>query len=82
MLTKNHLCRPLVILPALIIVYFLAFPADLEVLAAPLTIILEVLTTQLTRLLVVSRAVSPWLYILLGVLILSRSVTHVWGRKS
>jgi len=74
MLTKDQLCRPLVILPALIVVYFLAFPADQEVLILA--------SAALTKVLALSGDVSPWLYMLLSVVILSRTVTRIWGHKS
>jgi len=82
MLTKEKVCKPVVIIPALVVVYFLAFPADLEVFIAPVTEVLTSIAAALAELLELSNAVSPWLYILLGVFILSKTVTRIWGRKS
>jgi len=82
MLTKDQLCRPPVILPALIVVYFLAFPADLKVLIGPPTEVLTLASGALAKVLALSREISPWLYILLGVAVLSRTVTRIWGHKS
>lgn len=82
MLTKDKICRPVVIVPALVVVYFLAFPADLEALITPVTEVLTSVADALARVLALTSAVSPWLYILAGVFILSRTVTSIWGRKS
>lgn len=82
MLTKDQLCRPLVILPALIVVYFLVFPADLKVLIGPPTEVLILASAALTKVLALSRDISPWLYMLLSVVILGRTVTHIWGHRS
>lgn len=82
MLTKDKVLRPVVVVPALVVVYFLAFPADLEVLIAPLTELLNSVADVLARVLALTSAVSPWLYILAGVFILSKTVTSIWGRKS
>jgi hypothetical protein len=82
MLTKDKVCRPVVIVPALVVVYFLAFPADLEVLIGPVTELLNSVADALARVLALTSAVSPWLYILAGVFILSKTVTSIWGRKS
>ena len=82
MLTKEKVCKPVVIVPALIVFYFRAFPADLEVLIAPVTEVLTSVAAGLAELLELSGAVSPWLYMLLGVFILSKTVTRIWGHKS
>ena len=82
MLTKDKVCRPVVIVPALVVVYFLAFSADLEVLIGPLTELLNSIADALARVLALTSAVSPWLYILLSVMILSKTVTRIWGHKS
>ncbi|UCE46790.1 MAG: hypothetical protein JSW47_14395 [Phycisphaerales bacterium] len=82
MLTKDQVCRPVVIIPALVVVYFLVFPADLEVLIAPLTEVLTPAGAALSRIFGFSSDVSPWLYILASVFILSRTVTRIWGHKS
>ncbi|MHC4166950.1 MAG: hypothetical protein ACYSWQ_08335 [Planctomycetota bacterium] len=82
MLTKERICKPVVIVPALVVVYFLAFPADLEVLIAPVTEVLNSVADALARVLALTSAVSPWLYILAGVFILSKTVTSIWGHKS
>ncbi len=79
--SKNKLLRPVVIVPVLIVVYFLAFPSDLAILR-PLTEVLISSNGVLTQILALSGRVSPWLYILLGVAILSRTVTRIWGQKS
>lgn len=82
MLTKERLCKPVVVVPVLVVVYFLAFPADLDVLVVPLTEVLTSVADALARVLALTSAVSPWLYVLAGVFILSRTVTSIWGRKS
>ena len=80
--SKNKLRKPVVILPVLIVVYFLAFPADLVALIGPLTEVLISADGVLTQVLKMSVQVSPWLYVLLSVVVLSRTVTGIWGRKS
>jgi len=82
MLTKDKLRKPAVIVPALVVVYFLVFPADLEVLIAPVTEVLTSVADALARVLALTREVSPWLYILASVFILSKTVTSIWGHKS
>lgn len=82
MLTKEKVCKPVVIIPALVVVYFLVFPADLGVLIAPLAAVLTPAGAALSRILTFTRDVSPWLYILAGVFILSKTVTRIWGHKS
>jgi hypothetical protein len=82
MLTKAQLRKPLFILPVLIVVYFLAFPADLDVIIGPVTDVLILVSTVLTKVLAMSGVVSPWLYILLSVMILSRTLIRIWGHKS
>ena len=42
----------------------------------------ETIRHRLAELLELSGAVSPWLYMLLGVFILSKTVTRIWGHKS
>ncbi len=82
MLTKQQLSKPGIILPALVVVYFLAFPADLKGLIGLVTDVLILTSAALNEVLALSSAVSPWLYILLSVVILSRTVTRIWGRKT
>jgi hypothetical protein len=82
MLTKQQLSKPGIILPALVVVYFLAFPADLKGLIGLVTDVLILASAALTEVLALSSAVSPWLYILLSVMILSRTITRIWGHKS
>ena len=82
MLTKQQLSKPGIILPALVVVYFLAFPADLKGLIGLVTDVLILTSVALNEVLALSSAVSPWLYILLSVVILSRTVTRIWGHKT
>lgn len=82
MLTKKQLCRPLVIVPALIVVYFIVVPNDLKVLIGPLVEVLTLAVTALSKVLALSGFVSPWLYMLASVVILSKTATSIWGRKS
>ena len=77
MLTKDRLLKPIVILPALVVVYFVAFPADLEALIGPLS----TTVTFIGAILVLSGAVSPWLYMLLAVVVLSKTATRIWGDR-
>jgi hypothetical protein len=77
-LTKGQLRKPVIILPALVVVYFLAFPTDLEVLAE----VLISAAATLAKVLALSDAVAPWLYALLSVVILSKTVTRVLGLKT
>jgi hypothetical protein len=77
MLTKERLLKPIVIFPALVFVYFVAFPADLHTLIEPLSAVV----TFAGSILILSDAVSPWLYMLLAVAVLSRTVTRVWARR-
>ena len=82
MLTKEKVCKPVVIIPALVVVYFLVFPADLEAFVTPFVEVLIAAGAALSRILTFTRDVSPWLYILAGVFILSKTVTRIWGHKS
>ncbi len=79
--SKNKLLRPVAVVPALIVVYFLAFPGDLAILR-PLTEVLISSDGVLTQILALSGRLSPWLYMLLSVAIVSRAVTRIWGQKS
>ena len=78
MLTKERLLRPIVFFPALVFVYFVVFPADLQTLIEPLSVVV----TFVNAILVLSNSVSPWLYMLLAVVILSRTVTGIWGSRA
>jgi hypothetical protein len=82
MLTKDKVCKPVVIIPVLIVVYFLFFPTDLEALITPFVEVLIGAGAVLSRILTFTRDVSPWLYILAGVFIISKTVTGIWGQKS
>ncbi len=77
MLTKERILRPIVILAALVFVYFVVFPADLQTLIEPLS----VAVTFIGAILVLSESVSPWLYMLLAVAVLSRTATRIWARR-
>ena len=75
--TKERLLRPTVVFAALVFVYFVAFPADLQTLFEPLSAVV----TFVSSILVLSEAVSPWLYVLLAVVVLSRTATRIWVRR-
>ena len=77
MLTRERLLRPIVILAALVFVYFVVFPADLQTLVEPLS----VAVTLIGAILVLSESVSPWLYMLLAVVVLSQTATRIWGHR-
>jgi hypothetical protein len=55
---------------ALAVIYFVVYPEDLTALTAPVEQILSL-----------SYAISPWLYLLLGICILARTITSIWGRQ-
>ena len=74
--------KPVVILPALIVGYFVVFPADLDVLIGPVTDVLMLASASLTKVMALSGVVSPWLYILLSVVVVCKTVTRIWGHKS
>jgi len=82
MLTKAQLHKPTFVLPALLVIYFLVMPADLEALVEPVTEVLLLAIAALTKVLAMSGVVSPWLYILLSVLIIAKTVTRIWGPKA
>ena len=77
MLTKDRLLKPIVILPALVVVYFVVFPTDLQTLIEPLS----VAVTFIGAILTLSESVSPWLYMLLAVVVLSQTATRIWGHR-
>ena len=58
----------LALLAALVFAYFVIFPEDVDRLLAPVE-----------KVLVLSGAVSPWLYAVIGVAIISWTVIRVWG---
>lgn len=68
--------RCLVVLAA-VLAYFVIFPQDLAVLLGPL----EPLSNAASGVLSVSQAVSPWLYALAAIAVISWTVVRVWGRK-
>jgi hypothetical protein len=65
---SDNLAVRLGLLGALAFVYFVIFPQDVEGLLAPVG-----------QVLALSSAVSPWLYGVIGVAILSWTVIRVWG---
>ena len=77
MRTKEILLKPIVIFAALVFVYFVAFPADLQTLIEPLSAVV----TFVNAILVLSNTVSPWLYMLLAVAVLSRTLTRIWAQR-
>ena len=77
MRTKEILLKPIIIFAALVFVYFVAFPADLQTLIEPLSAVV----TLAGSILVLSGAVSPWLYMLLAVAVLARTVTRIWAGR-
>ena len=66
--------KPLMIAAVLIFAYFLVFPFDLEYVTA-------IVINLLSKIVKLSAAASPWLYVLISVVIISRTVTCIWGKK-
>jgi hypothetical protein len=61
----------LVVVVTLVFVYFVAFPQDLAGVISPVE-----------RVLALSNAVSPWLYGVVAVAIVTCTAVRIWGRKS
>ena len=61
---------PLVLISVCALAYFIIFPSDLLTVTAPIATLLKL-----------TKAVSPWLYGVIAVLILSSTITKVWGTK-
>lgn len=61
-------------------VYFVFFPGDIAALGAPVNELVQVVSRLLNSVLQVSHSVSPWLYGVVIVLVLGRTVTGVWGK--
>jgi len=59
------------ILGAVAFVYFVMFPQDLDSVLSPLG-----------KVLALSTAVAPWLYLVVGSAILAWVIVRVWGRRS
>ena len=57
-------------LGALVFVYFVVFPEDLKALISPVATVLEL-----------SHSLSPWLYLVIAVGIVTWGIVRVWGRK-
>ncbi len=53
---------------ALVFVYFVMYPEDLSSVIAPIASILQL-----------SQSVSPWLYMVIGVGIITWGIVRVWG---
>ena len=53
----------------LVVVYFAVFPEDLDTL------------TPIARVLQLTQDVSSWLYLLIAVVIVCRTIERVWGRR-
>ena len=68
---NNHWFVRLALVGSLVVAYFVLFPEDLATLVNPLE--------QLLRL---TQVVSPWLYALIGVGVLSWTLNRIWGRNS
>jgi hypothetical protein len=64
----DNLAVRLALLGVLAFVYFVIFPQDVEALLAPMG-----------QILALSSAISPWLYGVIGVAIISWTVIRVWG---
>ena len=67
----HGVCRRIGLLAALAFVYFVVFPEDLVAVTAPVE-----------RLLSLSSAISPWLYLLLGFAVLAWTIGRIWGTKA
>jgi len=65
---RNMLAKRLGLLAAVALVYFVLYPEDLDGILGPLQ-----------RVLGLSYAVSPWLYVFLGVLVLAWTAFRIWG---
>lgn len=66
----NPMLKHLVVITTAVFAYFAAFPGDLPSFLAPVERILGLTT-----------AVSPWLYVVLGGAIVAWTITHVFGRR-
>ena len=62
--------KHLAVIAAAVFAYFVAFPDDLPSFLAPVE-----------RILGLTIAVSPWLYVVLGAAIVAWTITHVFGRR-
>jgi len=60
----------LVLIFVCVFAYFVIFPTDLLAVTAPIATLLKL-----------TKAVSPWLYGVIAALILSSTITKVWGTK-
>ncbi len=68
---SNRRCiSPALVILGLTLIYFVAFPEDLAVLTYPVEKVLGI-----------SQAVSPWLYLLIGFIVLAWVVVRIWGSK-
>jgi hypothetical protein len=68
----NRRSNPVILtsLGALVFVYFVVFPEDLKALTSPVAAVLEL-----------SHSLSPWLYMVIAVGIVTWGIVRVWGRK-
>jgi hypothetical protein len=67
--SKQWLVR-LIVVGTLVIGYFIAYPEDITAVVSPVE-----------RVLALSKGVSPWLYGVIAVAILSCTAVRIWGAK-
>ncbi len=61
--------RILFVLGALVFAYFVMYPEDVSAVIAPIASVMQL-----------SQTVSPWLYMVIGVGIVTWGIVRVWGR--
>ena len=69
--------RILAVLGATAFVYFVMYPEDVTTVTAPITAVIAPMTSVIE----LSRSVSPWLYMLVAVGIVTWAVVRVWGQR-
>ncbi len=73
----RRLSQAWLVVLAAALVYFIIYPGDLAAVLGPLAPLSKAASDVLS----ISQAVSPWLYALSAVAVISWTVVRVWGRK-